>query len=137
MSEENPQRAAVKAVVDRVKARMKITKVVCTRSVKGARGEVYVGFASAWNSVQEDAGHNLVHTGLSEEDETVQGMTTREAKEAALVLGWQVDQLAFERAMAGGVVTSDQYVEAIKALNHNYTQLIANHITPKGSGNVR
>lgn len=114
----------MKALVKQVKDRLRITKVVATRSVKGKHGDVFVGYSSAWDSVQEDGGQGLVHTG-GEADEAAQGMTLKEAKMAAYILGMQADTTAFEQAMAGSIITPEQCERACKAIKHNYGQLMA------------
>ena len=42
--------------LEKIKRHVRITKVVCTRSVKGHSGDSYVGFSAAWDSIQDDAG---------------------------------------------------------------------------------
>ena len=118
------------AIVRDVKARLRINKVVCTRSVKGAKGDVFVGYsASGWNTTQEDAGHGtgLTET-LGEEDERInteqQGMTVLEARVAGLLLGSEVDTLAYDRAMAGSVVRAEVRTEAINTIHTNYNKLL-------------
>lgn len=114
-----------KARLKRIKDSLKVTKVVCTRSVKGKNGDAYVGWSAGWDTVQEDGGHGLVHTGTSEESPEVPGMSVSDAKLATLVLGMQVDLAAHDNAMAGGSINGDQRQMARKAITHNYTKLLA------------
>lgn len=122
LTEEQKQR--LHTAVTSIRDQLKVTKIVCTRSVKGKGGETYVGMASAWDSVQEDSGHNLVHTGDTEESSLVPGRTLNEAKLATAVLGLTVDKLAHQRAVAGGVISEDEYERADRAITANYSQII-------------
>lgn len=123
------------AIVRNVKARIRVNKVVCTRSVKGAKGDVFVGYsASAWDTTQEDAGYGtgLTET-LDEEDERInteqQGMTVFEARVAGLLLGSEVDTLAYDRAMAGSVVAVDVRKQAVDTIHNNYNKLLNDLLT--------
>lgn len=114
----------IKAQIRRVREKLRVTKVVCTRSVKGKYGDTFVGFSAAWDSTQEDGGQSLVHTG-DESAEKACGMTLKEAKMSAYILGMQTDVTAFEQAMAGSIITPDQCLQATKAIKNNYGQLMS------------
>jgi hypothetical protein len=105
--------------------RIKVTKTVATRSVKGKSGDNFVGFAAAWDTVQEDAGHGLVHTGEPEESPLIPGMTLKEARLSALILGMQADLAAHDHAMAGGNISSEHREVAVRGIKHNYAALMA------------
>lgn len=122
LTEEQKQR--LQTAITSIRDQLKVTKIVCTRSVKGKGGETYVGMASAWDSVQEDSGHNLVHTGETEESSSIQGRSLNDAKLAAAVLGLTVDRLAHQRAVAGGVISEEDYLRADQAITSNYSQMI-------------
>ena len=49
-----PPSDPTKAMIDRIKANLRVTKVVATRSVKTARGDFFAGISAAWNTVQDD-----------------------------------------------------------------------------------
>lgn len=115
----------------RLKPFVKITKVVCTRSVKGQRGDSYVGFSAAWDTIQDDAGGG---GDLTQDTDATQGLGLKDARLAALMLGMQVDIAAHAQAMAGGNLDFKQYEEAVKAIKHNYTKLMADLIR-SGNGN--
>lgn len=115
----------------RLKPFVKITKVTCTRSVKGQRGDSYVGFSAAWDTIQDDAGGGV---DLTQDTEATQGLGLKDARLAALMLGMQVDIAAHAQAMAGGNLSFSQYEEAVKAIKHNYTKLMADLIR-SGNGN--
>lgn len=116
----------------RLKPFVKVTKVVCTRSVKGQRGDSYVGFSAAWDTIQDDAGGGADLT--QDTDGTTQGLGLKDARLASLMLGMQVDIAAHAQAMAGGNLDFKQYEEAVKAIKHNYTKLMADLIR-SGNGN--
>lgn len=124
-----------KAKIREISQRIKVTKVVCTRSVKGKNGDSYAGFSAAWDSIQEDGGQNLLHTGDSEESSAVKGMTVKEARLASLILAMQADLAAHDHAMAGGNITQETWVQATKSIKHNYTLLMADTLHAGGNGN--
>lgn len=121
----------------RLKPFVKVTKVVCTRSVKGPRGDSYVGFSAAWDTIQDDAGGggDLISAQDGDTREAAaNGLGLKDARLAALMLGMQVDIAAHAQAMAGGNLDYKQYEEAAKAIKHNYTKLMADLIR-SGNGN--
>jgi len=122
-----------KAKIKALAKRIKVTKTVCTRSVKGKSGDSYVGFAAAWDTIQEDGGHNLLHAGETEESPLVPGMTLRESRLAALILGMQADLAAHDHAMAGGNITPGQRDGAIRAIKNNYALLMADLLHSDGT----
>lgn len=113
-----------KAYIKRVRDQLRITKVICTRSVKGRGGDHFVGFSAAWDSVQDDGGRGLAGA-TTEGEEAASGMTLKEAKVAAYLLGMQVDQTAFENAAAGSIITGEECDTATKAVAVNYGRLMA------------
>ena len=123
-----------KAVIKSLSKKIKVTKTVCTRSVKGKAGDTYVGFAAAWDTIQEDGGHNLLHAGETEESPLVPGMTLKESRLAALILGMQADLAAHDHAMAGGNITPAQREVAIRAIKNNYALLLADILHANGNG---
>jgi len=131
------KKEAVKKAIENVKAHLRITKVVCTRSVKGRYGDSYAGFSAAWDTIQDDAGGSadLAETQAEDQDRANhQGMTLRESKIAALILGMQADVAAHDHAVAGGNITSAQHDEAVKTIRHNYSRLMADLIGDGGNG---
>jgi len=129
----------VKAATAHIRSAIKITKIVVTRSVKGQRGDSYAGFSAAWDTIQDDAGGmgaDLVSAQDGDAPEKINagGLTLREGRLAALMLGMQVDCAAHAQAMAGGNMSPEQYEEATRAIKHNYTRLMADLIRT-GTGN--
>jgi hypothetical protein len=120
-------------MVKRVVSGLRVTKVVCTRSVKGRTGDHYVGFSAAWDSTQDDGGGaaGLISTQGTEDEGlsvSVAGLTLREAKVAALILGMQVDRAAHLNAGAGGSITPEAQSDALRSINLNYCKLLASII---------
>ena len=127
----SPQKPSpeLKALVAKIKAGVKITKVVCTRAVKGKGGESYVGFSAAWDTIQDDTGGGgellSAHTGAEVQASHGQGLSLKEARIAALLVGMQVDIAAHDHAMAGGNITIEQRDMAVRNIKGNYSQLMA------------
>jgi hypothetical protein len=111
-----------KARLANIIARMRVTKVVATRSVKGAHGDTFVGFSAAFDTVQEDRIESVMAPG--EDASSVGAMTLREAQLAALLLGQQADLAAYRNAVAGGNVGNKYYEEAVRLVNSNYATLL-------------
>jgi len=115
----------LKALMQRVKAGLKITKVVATRSVKGRGGDTFVGFSAAWNSVQEDGGQGVANA-MDEGDEanSLNGMTMQEAIVASILLAREADTAAYRNAAAGGNIAQSHADGAIAAIRSNYSKMI-------------
>lgn len=117
----------MKAVIASVKSKIRVTKVVATRSVKTGRGDFFAGFAAAWDTRQDDQGGpgadlDLVMT-ASEIAES--GMTLQEAKIAQYLVSMQADIAAYEAAYANGGISGSVCKEAVAAIKNNYGGLIA------------
>lgn len=118
----------VKETIERLKPLVRVTKIVCTRSVKGPRGDSYVGFSAAWDTIQDDAGGgaDLISAQDGDTREAASnGLTLKDSRLAALMLGMQVDLAAHSQALAGGNLTEEQYNASAKAIRANYTKLMA------------
>jgi len=125
LSEE--QRAEIKFVKDG----LRISKVVATRAVKTKNGDFFVGLSAAWDTTQEDAGGmgaDLID-GMEEGEQQLaisqRGMTRRQAKIAATILGMQVDLQAITNALGGGAISPSEHRKATNAVKSNYSNLIA------------
>lgn len=119
-------------VMAKVRPMISVTKAVVTRSVKGARGDSYVGFSVAWNTIQDDSGGGGDLNANSDEVASttagVSGLSLKDAKLAVLVIGMQVDVAAHANAMAGGNISPDQYDDSRRIITDNYVKLIANAV---------
>ncbi len=106
-----------------------ITKVVCTRTVKGARGDTFVGFSAAWCSVQEDGGGaTMENTGGEEMDGRASGWTLREARFKACLLQRAVDIQAFENSSDGGNCGKEYAVGMIRGIKGRYNGRLVRHL---------
>lgn len=113
----------IKAMIERVKSNIRVTKVVATRSVKGKGGDTYAGFSAAWNTVQDDSGGGIDAL-LGDADEAQSGMTLREARVAHLLVAMQADLAAHDAALAGGNVSSNYHSEATRTIKAGYSRMI-------------
>jgi len=118
--------------VNQVKSKLRVTKVVATRSVKGQRGDSFAGFSSAWNSVQEDGTQGMEEVG--EDAVPPQAMTLKEAKVAHFLLAMQADIAAYQAAWAGGSIPKSSMDDAIRNLRANYLTLISETLESKQQG---
>jgi hypothetical protein len=122
---------STKDMVSAIKDKMRITKVVCTRSVKGKWGDSFAGFSAAWDSVQEDGAHGLEDVGDSKVPQ--QAMTLKEAKIASYMLAMQADISAYQHSWAGGNIPKSACDDAIRNIRINYLQLITEAAEGKGA----
>lgn len=93
---------AKKAVLRRIRNGLKVTEVFCTRIVKGNHGSVLVGLTA---TLDKEA-------------------SVEDGKIAALLLGAEVDQLAYDRAAAGSVISEKQHGVASRLTKNNYSGLV-------------
>ena len=108
-----------------IRDKLRITKVVATRAVKGVRGDSFAGFAAAWESVQDDSGGKGTEL-LDTMDAPLgaQGMTLQEARIAHLLLALEADVAATEAAMAGGNISFEDGDNRIRMYKHHYAKLM-------------
>lgn len=121
MDEQN-----MKDLLKRVKANLRVTKVVATRSVKGKHGDYFAGFAAGWDSVQDDPAGAGKDLGVLVADDSVaaNGMTIREARVAYYLVAMNADISAHEAAVASGGISAQHCSDAVKAIKANYGKLI-------------
>jgi len=104
-----------------VKSKIRVTKVVATRSVKGPAGDAFVGYSAEWDSCQDDGAQGLDSDPVGT---PVQAMTLQEAKVAACLMGLQADVSAYRNAMCSGAVGVDAGKERIQGVKANYAKMI-------------
>ncbi|OHD26962.1 MAG: hypothetical protein A2Y38_08070 [Spirochaetes bacterium GWB1_59_5] len=120
-----------KALLKAVQDKLRVTKVVCTRAIKTKNGDFFVGFSAAWDTVQEDAGGmgadmvDALGDGEAALAADTCGMTVREAKLAAYILGRMTDLQAQDNALAGGGISASEHAVAQTAVKRNYMKLMA------------
>jgi len=130
-----PLTPEVIARVRNIRKGLRITKITCTRSVKGRNGDSFVGFSAAWQSVQDDVSGPGADVQASPEDDAAyaeQGMTLKDAKLARYILSMECDVAALESAASNGSITPGYFADAVKGVKNNYKQLILREI---GSSN--
>ena len=137
MPAKTKEQKTLHAALRSVKRKLRVTKVVCTRSVKSRGGDHYVGFSAGWDTVQDDAG-GAADLAAAQDDEAQavhdSGMTLREARLAAHVLGMQADIAAHDAAFAGGAITEEAHHRASRAIKANYSQLMTELFTKSEGG---
>ena len=129
-------------LIKKVQEHLRITKVVCTRSIKGRGGDNYVGFSAAWDTIQDDAGGaaDLLPTMGEGEVRLSQaqiGMTFKEARLAACILGLQADTAAHNHAAASGNITQEQRDAAVAAINSNFSRMIVAELGVDTAGEAK
>lgn len=126
----------LQAFVARVRSKIRVTKVVATRSVKTKRGDFFCGMAAAWNTVQDDAGGEgadmdlVMHTA----EFAASGMTLQEAKVAHNLVALQADIGAYEAAFANGGISQTELDNALKGIKNNYSRIIRDALVAKEDG---
>ena len=106
---------------------IRITKIVATRSIKGPRGDTFVGFSAAHQSIQDDfsgPGADVMATPEDESSYAEQGLSLGDAKLARYMLSMEVDLAALESAIANGGITAEFYEKSVIAIKTNYNALV-------------
>lgn len=122
---------AMKSVLAGIKSKIRVTKVVATRSVKTGHGDFFSGISAAWDTTQDDAGGpgaDLELT-MSDAEQSSQGMTLMEARVARYLVAMEADVGAYEAAFANGALSETKKDEAIRVVKNNYGMLIRNVLT--------
>ena len=115
--------------IQKLRSRMRVGKVVCTRSVRGPGGETFLGWSVGFESRQADAGGAAELMGVQDDGETQAaleeyGMSRSDAKVSSLLLALDVDLAAIDNAVAGNVISSDDWASRKQAVKKNYQQLL-------------
>ncbi len=124
MTDDNKDK--IRETLTRVKDGLRITKVVATRSVKSPRGDHFVGFSAAFESVQDDAsgpGADLVETG--DVAMPLGALTIKEGRVACALLQMQADIAAVEGAAAGGDISQDRRDSEVTRIRSGFATLVA------------
>jgi len=131
MPDPNHQRPVSKAEASerlrKVRKGIRVTKITCTRSVKGRTGDSFVGFSAAWQSVQDDhsgPGADVVPTAEDDRVYAEQGLSLEDAKLARYMLSMECDLAALESGLANGTVSPSYFQDASRGIKNNYEQLI-------------
>ena len=133
MGSKDEERKRRQALIREVRDKFRITKVVCTKSIKTKLGDTYVGmsggFAADWESTQDDNAHDMAEP--SERDGiNTSNLSLGESRIAALLLGLHVDRLVVERAYANGELSQSEARDRITSVEQNYGSLLLEETTP-------
>jgi hypothetical protein len=128
-------RNQLKAIRDKIR----ITKVVATRSVKGRNGDSFAGFSASWGSVQDDFGGPGADVMPTDEDDTNfarNGMTLKEARVAHYMVAMTADIAALEAAFANSAITKGFFEQASASVKANYSHLIQKAMGKSNGENI-
>jgi hypothetical protein len=117
----------IKDRLRRIRDGIRITKITCTRSVKGRNGDSFVGFSAAWQSVKDDQGGPGADIGATPEDDAAyaeQGVTIQDAKIARYMLSMECDIAALESAAANGSISPQMFQDSVRGVRETYNRLV-------------
>jgi hypothetical protein len=124
---KQPDKREIKERLRRIRDGIRITKITCTRSVKGRNGDSFVGFSAAWQSVQDDQGGLGADVGATPQDDAVyaaQGVKMQDAKIARYMLSMECDIAALESAAANGSITPQMFSDSVRGVRETYNRLV-------------
>jgi hypothetical protein len=139
-SNNSPDTHEIKERLRRIRDGLRITKITCTRSVKGRNGDSFVGFSAAWQSVQDDQGGMGADVGAEPEDDVVyasQGIRLQDAKIARYMLSMECDVAALESAAANGSISPQMFQDSVRGVKENYNRLVLREMGVKTDGKSR
>jgi len=130
MPEDGPQeidKRQIKERLRRIRDGIRITKITCTRSVKGRNGDSFVAFSAAYQSVQDDKGGMGGDTHVTPEEEDTyasQGIKMKDAKLARYMLSMECDLAALESAAANGSISPQMFQDSVRGVRETYNRLV-------------
>jgi len=109
----------LRQVIQSISHRLKVTGVLCGRSVKTDRGEIFVAFQADCLSPESS---------MSEEGSPESGVSfsVKESRVAAYLLALQTDIAAHEHALASGLISQQFCKDTVSSLKTRYSALISN-----------
>ena len=109
-NQDTPKEIAIPthALEDPIFGNLRVSKIVCSRSVKTSHGEVYVGMSMTGEP----------------------GLDVRRARPAALRLGLEVERLAFRRAILGRLAPPEQIESLVADIVNDYVIAIRGELSP-------
>jgi len=126
-SKTPPSPDEIKEKLRAIRKGIRITKITCTRSVKGRNGDSFVAFSAAYQSVQNDHGGPGADVMASPEDDAVyasQGLSLKDAKLARYMLAVECDLAALESALANGSISPNFFKDSVRGVRSNYDMLV-------------
>jgi len=136
MSDESIDNTELKAQLRAIRDKIRVTKVVATRSVKGRNGDSFAGFSAGWQSVQDDhggPGADVMATPADDAAFSSQGMTLKEARVAHYMIAMTADVAALESAHANGSISNKYFSDAVSGVKNQYGRLIQKVMGGKSS----
>ena len=119
----------VREVLNKVRSRLKVTKVVATRAVKTKGGDFFAGMSAAWDSV-DDAGGPGADLDLTVEGSEVaaSGMTLTESRVSSVVLAMEASIAAWRAAMLEGAVSESEFDNRVARIRQKAMNQVSNII---------
>lgn len=111
-------------LVQSVASKLRFTKVVATRSIKGPRGDNFIGFSAAFNTVQQD-GEQGFHDDAAEDATNLGTMTLKEAQVAAIIVARQAELTAIDVARASSNLRQSEAEQYAQVVRNNFNMLLA------------
>lgn len=111
--------ADINAFLKDLSQRLKVQKVVGSRTLKVNGGDYFASFAAVWNDGEEvavDDSGMPVPNGL---------MSLREARVAHLLIAMHADIAAHDQALAGGSISEQFYRDAVSAIKSRFARRIS------------
>lgn len=117
----------IRAALTRVRDKMRITKVVATRSVKTKSGDFFAGMSAAWESVQDDAGGPGADLDLltSTSAAASSGMTLLDSRVSSTLLAMEVTIAAWRAALIEGAITEMEFETRITRVRRRATAQVS------------
>lgn len=128
---KEPDMREVKKRLRRIREGIRITKITCTRSVKGRNGDSFVGFSASYQSVQDDMGGYGADVCATPEDDAAyaqQGTTLQDAKLARYLLSMECDLAALESAAANGSISPQMFQDSVRGVRETYNKLVMREV---------
>lgn len=111
-----------KSRIHEIRQRIRVTKIVATRSVRGRTGDSFVGMCSTFDSVEPSSGLDMVPEELVQDPHG--GLSTLDARVAAILLGLEVDVAALKMSFGSGDLRGDLLDQRIQEVTANYNRLL-------------
>jgi hypothetical protein len=104
-------------LVRRVKANLRVSKIIATRTVRGPKGDTQAGFIAELSTSEVDG---------------EESMTLREAIVANCLLAREADIAAYRNAVAGGNLSFEAGRDAIQSVKNSYAKVLAEALAEAG-----
>jgi len=109
-------REKIGTLVQKVKSRMRVSSITCSRTVRGRFGDEYLAMSVNMDSSQDE--------NPAGQASSVEGMPLREAIVAAMLVAMQTDISAYRHAIASGLITKEHGDEQIKMIRYNHAVML-------------